>query len=156
MSLSTEDRRKQNRLNSKKSTGPTSAIGKAQSRQNSLKHGFTAVQLVLPTESTETIEAESHSWTDALNPNGFDQESLVQKIASESIQLQRLGNAETALVSEQVRRAGFRWVADQEHKLDTLKKLFRDDPSLAIIDLKTFTAGASWLAQRVAGDVRRV
>ena len=46
-----------NRANSKKSTGPKTAAGKARSRMNACRHGLTAEDIVAPCESPERFEA---------------------------------------------------------------------------------------------------
>ncbi len=42
MPLTDEERAEQNRKNARKSTGPSSALGKSNSRRNALKHGLRA------------------------------------------------------------------------------------------------------------------
>ncbi len=78
MSIS-EARIAANRLNSQKSTGPRSVEGKAQSRQNALKHGLTAKQLVLPTEDAAALEARREEWFDAYQPDGPAQKLLLER-----------------------------------------------------------------------------
>ena len=51
-----------NRNNSRRSTGPTSAIGKSRSRFNALKHGMTAKTQVLPSEDPALFRAEIDGW----------------------------------------------------------------------------------------------
>jgi hypothetical protein len=101
----TEARINANRLNALKSTGPRSEEGKAQSRQNALKHGLTAKQLVLPTEDTTAFEERREEWFDAYQPDGPAQKLLLARAVQASWRLDRCSIAETARLSERVLHA---------------------------------------------------
>lgn len=63
-----EARIKANRANAKKSTGPKSVEGKAQSRANALKHGFCATVLPIPGEDAEKFAARGREWVEYYQP----------------------------------------------------------------------------------------
>src|SRR5579864_9316035 len=94
------------RANGAKSHGPVTPEGRAVSSRNSLRHGFTAGSVVLPTESQEDFLALLDSYTDHFNPQGGVEMDLVQAMAAARWRLQRICNIEAALLStEIVRRA---------------------------------------------------
>ncbi len=94
-----------NRLNALKSTGPRSEEGKAQSRQNALRHGLTAKQLVLPTEDAAAFEDRRQEWLEAFQPEGPAQKLLLDRAVQASWRLDRCSIAETARLSERVLHA---------------------------------------------------
>jgi len=75
-----------NRQNSKKSTGPRSAVGKRHSSRNGLKHGLLSKDLVIRTgdgrESAREFQELLQQLKEDLQPNGRVEESLVEMIAS--------------------------------------------------------------------------
>ena len=68
--MSTEKQIEANRRNAEKSTGPRTPDGKARASQNSLKHGLTAEQVVLPSEDTEVFDHHAESLRRHLDPQG--------------------------------------------------------------------------------------
>jgi len=94
------------RANGAKSHGPVTPEGRATSSQNSLRHGFTAKSVVLPTESQEDFLALLDSYTHHFHPQGGVEMDLVQTMAAARWRLRRICNIEAALLStELVRRA---------------------------------------------------
>lgn len=82
----TSDRKtKANRRNAQKSTGPRTAAGKQAVRHNALKHGMLAKDVVIETPSGKESQREFNallvSLGDDLQPVGFSEETLVEKIA---------------------------------------------------------------------------
>ena len=143
--MASAKQRKQSKLNGQQSHGPTTEAGKERSRQNAFKHGFTAVELALPIESAETIQAEADAWFDALEPKGTDQINLANQAALAALRLQRLTKAEAAIIAKQVGDAALQWDRAQDHMLNDLKKQLYDDPGTASIELKSFGKGVAWL-----------
>jgi hypothetical protein len=94
------------RANGAKSHGPVTPEGRATSSRNSLRHGFTAKSVVLPTESQEDFLALLDSYTHHFDPQGGVEMDLVQAMAAARWRLRRICNIEAALLStELVRRA---------------------------------------------------
>lgn len=87
-----------NRLNAKKSTGPRSSAGKARSRRNALKHGLTARQLLLPSESAADYEKLRASVFDRFEPVEKFEEELVDRVVNLLWRMRRVAVFETALV----------------------------------------------------------
>ena len=85
-----------NRQNAARSTGPTTAEGKEQSRRNALKHGLTGAGVVLPTEDLPAIEARFNDFAADLQPVGGVALFLVQRAALLAVRLDRAALHETA------------------------------------------------------------
>src|SRR5438874_5150141 len=125
-------RKKQNRLNARKSTGP-SEQGKLISRANALKHGFTAKVLTLPDENPEQIQAQANKWVEACQPQGHDEETLVNQLALAELRLERLAKADHEVTAEQVRDALGQWDLKQKLRLLKYRRLLRRDRMTAIL-----------------------
>ena len=151
MPLTIAQRRKQNQINAQKSTGPTTQEGKNISRGNSLIHGLAAQVLMLPDEQLDGVEAQANAWTEACQPQGHDEETLVGQLTLTSLRLARIARAEAATLSEQVRNARTDWHKTQEYKLVECTRLLRTDPAIALIDLKSFGAGVEWMIEKWLG-----
>ncbi len=94
-----------NRLNSQKSCGPRTEVGKAASRGNALKHGL-ACETIAPTAGeAEEVERRSRTMAGELKANGTIQLALVARIALLSVRLDRCAQHEAASLTEQVERA---------------------------------------------------
>ncbi len=70
-----------NKLNSQKSTGPTSAEGKKKSSMNRLSHGFASSATVMPGEDPEEFKALLDSLIAEHQPAGETEQILVEKMA---------------------------------------------------------------------------
>ena len=143
--MTRSQRRKQNRINAQKSTGPTSSSGKDIAKMNSLKHGLTAVEAVLPTEDPEILRDAKKEWAEALQPQGADQLDLVNTAALASVRLKRLAKAEESILDEQVRNAKSQFDSKLDRKLVDMQELLDRDPARAVIELKSFSKGVNWL-----------
>jgi hypothetical protein len=94
-----------NRLNSQKSTGPSSAEGKAAARFNALKHGMDAQSLIVPGEDPAELEALAHDYHEQFRPHGPEEIFLVETLIRADWNKRRLRRIETelyrALIAEQ-------------------------------------------------------
>jgi len=80
-----------NRKNAKRSTGPRTAEGKAQSRRNALRHGLAARTLVVtPWEDEGDFAAFAADMRADLAPDGACEEALAQRIILCAWRLERL------------------------------------------------------------------
>ena len=94
------------RANGAKSHGPVTPQGRATSSRNSLRHGFAAKSVVLPTESSPEFQALLDSYLVQFDPQGGVEEELVQTMVAARWRLRRICNIETILLAnEMLRRA---------------------------------------------------
>lgn len=70
-----------NRANSQKSTGPRTPEGKAASSGNRLKHGIYSTAILLPNEDPDAYQALVDEAFADLQPVGFLERALVQRLA---------------------------------------------------------------------------
>jgi hypothetical protein len=132
----------------KPATGPITPEGKEASRRNRLTHGLTAKVLTLPGEDPEAIQAQADRLHEDLQPEGHDEEVLVDQIALASLRLERIARAEAEILAEQVRNAETEWDLEQNLRLLQFRRLLRRDRATAILNLRSFGAGVSWLLGR--------
>lgn len=95
--MSTENARRTNAGNAKKSTGPRSAGGKAKAAQNALAHGLCSAQPVLPGESADVWERHRAGVAAALTPVGGLEDALAERVAVCLWRLRRVVAYETAV-----------------------------------------------------------
>ncbi|APW60703.1 hypothetical protein [Paludisphaera borealis] len=164
--MSTDAQIQANRINARKSCGPKTDHGKAQSRLNALKHGMRAktVNLILPHEDPAELEAKIQEWVDDYQPTNAVERELVSRAARISWTLNRAERHETALLARRVRKAMLRSRAKRTEKVcDLGRKLFymagkrllptsgpawADDPSAFVARLEETPEGAQWLLDR--------
>ena len=91
-----------NRLNAKKSTGPTSPEGKAASRLNALKSGIDAWSQIIPGEDPAELEALTDSFHLHFHPADPNQLSLVDALVFAEWTQRRLRRIEAQLWNYQV------------------------------------------------------
>ena len=101
-----------NRTNALKSTGPKSAVGKAASAQNSIRHGVLSSHLILPNESREEFDALQAELQQEFMPQGVLEMSLVERIAIALWRQRRLVRAESAEI--ELRQSDARSMASKE------------------------------------------
>src|SRR5579862_6412434 len=77
------------RANGAKSSGPVTPEGRAASSRNSLRHGFTAASVVLPTESSEDFQSLLDSYIHQFHPQGGVEIDLIQTMAAARWRLRR-------------------------------------------------------------------
>ncbi len=93
---SSEPRRKANRQNALKSTGPRSFAGKSVSSANATQHGILSRHLILPGESRAEIDALLQQLMTEPQPVGTLEQALVERMAVALWRQRRLVAAETA------------------------------------------------------------
>ena len=86
-----------NRRNAQKSTGPTSATGKAVSSMNALKTGIHAKSLLLPSEKLADLEQLIDEYYKSHNPTTPEARSLVDDLIYGEWLKRRLRAAETQI-----------------------------------------------------------
>jgi hypothetical protein len=145
---SAKKRRRISRENGRKSQGPITPEGKEASKKNALRHGLTAKTLALPGEDPDAMQAQADRLHEDCQPEGHDEEVLVDQLALASLRLERAAKAENEIVAEQVRNAEIQWDLKQQLRLLKLRRLLRRDRATAILKLRSFGAGVSWLLGR--------
>ena len=83
-----------NRRNAQKSTGPTSAEGKAAVAQNALKHGLRTNALLIEGEDAQELEQHRAKLLTEIAPQNYAEELLADRIISATWRLRRLALAE--------------------------------------------------------------
>ena len=107
--MATERQIEANRENSRKSTGPRTAKGKAAVRLNAVKHGLTAQQVILGDEAPEDYEAFRAYWLEDLTPHGAREEGLAERVITAAWRLRRVPRAEQDLFAGGGASAPFRF-----------------------------------------------
>jgi hypothetical protein len=87
-----------NRRNALKSTGPRTESGKAQSRRNALRHGFTAETVIEPLEAPEEYRQFERAIVSEYLPQTPVEQELVHRLASLFWRLRRATAIETGLL----------------------------------------------------------
>jgi hypothetical protein len=87
-----------NRANAKRSTGPKSDAGKARSRMNALKHGFSSQEIVLEGENAEQFDALRAQLEAEFDPSSVIERELVDRLATLLWRLRRVPVLEAALI----------------------------------------------------------
>ena len=85
-----------NQANSQFSTGPVTADGKRIASSNSIRHGLTAKQIVIPGEDPAEFEELRSSLHAEMKPVTAEEAALVEQIAQHTWRLQRARRLETA------------------------------------------------------------
>jgi hypothetical protein len=86
-----------NRQNARRSTGPTTANGKARVAQNALTHGLLSRETLLPDEDPQVLQTLVDAVRAELNPEGTQEHLLVDMIIRAVWRLQRLGRVEAGV-----------------------------------------------------------
>ena len=86
-----------NRRNSLKSTGPKTPEGKAAVRYNAMKHGLLSEDVLLPGEDETALKELGELIRDELQPVGYLENLLVERIIAAYWRLRRLGRLEAGI-----------------------------------------------------------
>jgi hypothetical protein len=93
-----------NRLNSKQSTGPQTAEGKAVVSQNAVKHGLFAAEAVITGENPADYEAYHDQFLVELAPYGMVESMLAERIISLAWRLQRADRMQNHVIEDMIER----------------------------------------------------
>jgi hypothetical protein len=86
-----------NRRNAQRSTGPKTAAGKARVAQNAFVHGLLSRETLLPDEDPQTLETLAEAMRAELNPEGPQEQLLVEMMVRALWRLRRLGRVEAGI-----------------------------------------------------------
>src|SRR3954470_23222567 len=135
-----------NRANSKLSTGPRSAEGKAVSRLNGVTHGMTChLPVVLPGEDPEQFLGEVDRWGRQLGAETEAKRAQVETAVSTRWRMRRARDAEATAVAEAI--AGLEDGFDDRRAAEVraLIPSLPQDPDGVVRQLRSSTAGCDWL-----------
>jgi hypothetical protein len=90
-------KKRANRLNARKSTGPRTPAGKARSSQNARTHGMFCQDAVLEHENHDDFNYIRRQFIEALRPQDLLQLSFVERVAEGNWRLMRLASEERAM-----------------------------------------------------------
>src|SRR4051812_11135073 len=96
-SIASEKKRRANRRNARRSTGPRSAEGKAVSSRNATSHGIFCQDLVLPGESQEIFHALRQAFILQQRPQNLVELLIVDRMVAATWKLRRLQAAEALM-----------------------------------------------------------
>lgn len=134
-----------NRQNSKKSTGPKTRAGKANSSGNSVAHGLLGRELIIPGENREEYQAMFEQLVSEFEPFGLLETTLVERIAVAIWRQRRLIRVESARVT--MRGAG-----SSSLDADTVKCRFGTIFSPTLVEQEMSFAGLVFLQDKAFPD----
>ena len=116
-----------NRANAKNSSGPKTEAGKLASSRNSLRHGCTSKQNVIPGEDPAEYEALRRELHNDFKPGSLTEATLVDQLAQYTWRLQRCRRAETAMFEKLLQfsdsdLAVANAISDPEAQLDKIRR----------------------------------
>jgi hypothetical protein len=100
--MTTPHRIEANRRNAQKSRGPKTPEGKARSRFNAVKHGMYARTPVLPGEDAGAFQSRIDTWKADLRPRNELEDSLIERAALASWQLERAERVEVDRLTDRI------------------------------------------------------
>jgi hypothetical protein len=86
-----------NRRNSRRSTGPKTRAGKAESKKNATKHGLLAEEVIVREEDPIEFAGVLENLVDELQPQGPLEEQLIERVAACMWRLRRLYRVEVEI-----------------------------------------------------------
>jgi hypothetical protein len=89
-----------NRENAQLSSGPKTQAGKQTASRNSLRHGLTGTQIVIPGEDTSAFEELREGMHRSYNPANEAERVLTDQIAANAWRLLRAQRVETAFLTK--------------------------------------------------------
>jgi len=90
-----------NRRNSRRSTGPKTRAGKAESKKNAMKHGLLAEEVVVRDEDPVEFASALESLFDEFQPQGSLEEQLVERVAACMWRLRRIYRVEAGIFTHE-------------------------------------------------------
>ncbi|HEV3164787.1 MAG TPA: hypothetical protein VGZ22_12230 [Isosphaeraceae bacterium] len=137
--------------NARKSTGPKTPEGKAQSRRNSLKHGLTGAGTVLPPEDLALFKERMHGWTCAERPEGEVETYYVACAVLATVRIDRCARKEFTEIARRRKRAIGAWERRQDKKVVSLAEQLDREPRDAVAGLEGSSRGCRWLLEQWDG-----
>lgn len=142
------ERRKINRENAARSTGPKTPEGKSRSRMNARVHGFRSETLPIPNEDQGAVDALSEQWHGYYQPASPAEAEAIDRAVRASVQRRRCNRSYDAALADQVRAASKRWDDRQQEEVARLVARLAEEPAMASLRLKQTSAGLDYLLGR--------
>ena len=134
-----------NLKNSAKSTGPSSAVGKARSRLNSTRHGMAGESATVEAGLSPEFAERRARWAPAYQPEGEAGEWALDQVVAASLRIERCGRSLEKLATLERERARVAWGQDREVEAATIAGRLSKDPVLGTRQLETTLAGVCLL-----------
>ena len=150
-----------NRRNSRRSTGPRTRTGRAESKLNAMKHGLLAADLVVRGEDPNEFARVFENLANEFQPQGPLEEQLVERVATCMWRLRRLCGIEAGIFQYEIKSIES-YNADPtrygKEKAVTLGAAFRGDAIRvsAISKLSRYEAAIERSLYRALHELQRV
>jgi hypothetical protein len=138
-------KRRANRENARKSTGPRTEDGKAKSRRNALKHGLSGDGTVLPPEDLALFQERLQGWSNEDHPDGELESYLLACAVLASVRVDRCAKLDFADVAVRRKATTRNWERRQARRAQTAAAGMDDDPAHALERLSSNATGCNWL-----------
>jgi hypothetical protein len=145
--MATERQIESNRHNSMRSTGPSSAEGKARSRFNALKHGLAAELPTLEVGLSAKFLDRRASWSAEFQPESEAAQWALDRAVAASFRIEECESTYNGIVGTARERARLSWDQDQAIEAATIAGRLARDPVLASRELETTRAGVVLLME---------
>ena len=148
-----------NQRNSRRSSGPRTAEGKAISRRNGLKHGLTGAGIVLPNEDVEEVERRFETLEAEMRPKSEMARQLVGRVALLTVRLDRSAHQESKALAHRMRQAAAEFDQDRLAEVDRLMAWIAAEPVTNVRRLRRMPEGVDRLIAAIQGlrdDLARV
>src|SRR3954452_10855258 len=132
MAMTRAKRRRINRQNASKSTGPRSPEGKPRASMNSTKHGLRIETLALPGEDADAFRDLLQEWNDCYRPGTPGERALIERAVLAKVQMGRSLGFQAAPLGQKVRRAAQGWDDERQEEVEGFVELLRSRPAPAV------------------------
>ena len=137
-----------NQRNASLSTGPTTAEGKAASRENAVKHGLSGAGLVLPPDDAEAVLKRADAWRVTFQPCNELEEWYFQQVVVESVRIDACRRNESDLLGCESGRASLCWNEDRRLEAEQTAAGLSKRPALVVRKLQRTAQGCDWMIER--------
>ena len=145
-----------NQSNAQNSTGPRTEEGKARSRFNSVAHGLTSKQLVLPHESQEEFDELRSSLVRDLAPANALETAMAERVFETYWRMKRFTRVETAFLTNRMDAIGEAH-PEMTDGDEALARLFTDPAEMARTRLMLrYLTAAERAYNKALADLTRV
>ncbi len=159
MPVTSEARIKANLENCRKSSGPRSPEGKANSRKNGLKHGLSGAGVVLADCDAPEVERRTEALLDQFDPQSTLGKLLIGNLATFSVRMERGAVEELAMSASRVRHAVETFDYERIDRAEALFDTLPDDPRKHLRLLKRMPEGVDRLVEgwgELRGELTRL
>ncbi|CAN5622102.1 hypothetical protein BH23PLA1_BH23PLA1_01660 [soil metagenome] len=147
MIATAQDRIQASRENGRKSRGPCTAEGKANSRANALVHGLRA-EILVPDSEKFALDARLAKLDIELSPVGEVEQKFVHRVGLAFLKLDRCERAEQSALETNAQKAVADWEKAQRHAVRRRAQDLRHDPAEIADDLRSCGFGIDWMLRR--------